>query len=153
MGRSWPLHAGHYFGCPSPAENSYVFHRSRRRLLARPRLGQKDAQAPAALPGYLDAAVRAARWIRTARVETPAGYLWLTGPERPEGLDSTPNLYSGSSGIVLFLLELARATGDKAYREEAAAGADHLIATLPAKADPEKGRPASTKVSPASALS
>jgi lantibiotic modifying enzyme len=98
-------------------------------------------QTPAAPPslGYLDAAVRAARWIRTARVETPAGYLWLTGPERPEGFDSTPNLYSGSSGIVLFLLELARATGDKAYRKEAAAGADHLIATLPAKADPEKG--------------
>jgi hypothetical protein len=100
---------------------------------------KRTPQAPAASPGYLDAAVRAARWIRTARDETPDGYLWLTGPERPEGFDSTPNLYSGSSGIVLFLLELARATGDKAYREEAAAGADHLIASLPAKADPEKG--------------
>ena len=100
---------------------------------------KRAPQASAAAPGYLEAAIRAARWIRTARVETPAGYLWLTGPERPEGLDSTPNLYSGSSGIVLFLLELARATGDKAYCEEAAAGADHLIATLPAKADPEKG--------------
>jgi len=100
---------------------------------------RKTPQKPAAPIGYLDAAVRAARWIRTARVETPAGYLWLTGPERPEGFDTTPDLYSGSSGVVLFLLELARATGDKTYREEAAAGADHLTATLPAKADPEKG--------------
>jgi lantibiotic modifying enzyme len=97
---------------------------------------KKPLQTSAAVPSYLDAAVRAARWIRTARVETPAGYLWLTGPERPEGFDTTPNLYTGSSGIVLFLLELARATGDKAHREEAAAGADALIASLPAKADP-----------------
>ncbi len=101
---------------------------------------KSSASAPAPpAPGYLDAAVKAARWIRTARVETPQGYLWLTGPERPEGFDTSPNLYSGSSGVVLFLLELARATGDKAHREEAAAGADPLIATLPAKADPEKG--------------
>ncbi len=82
-------------------------------------------------PDYLDAAVRAARWIHTARVETPEGLLWLTGPERPEGLDTAPNLYSGSAGVVLFLLELARAAGDKAHREEAAAGADALIASLP----------------------
>ena len=94
---------------------------------------RKTPQTPAALPGYLDAAVRAARWIRTARIETPEGYVWLTGPERPEGFDTTPNLYTGSSGIVLFLLELARATGDKAHREEAAAGADALIASLPEK--------------------
>jgi lantibiotic modifying enzyme len=99
---------------------------------------KKPRQTSAAVPSYLDAAIRAARWIRTARVETPAGYLWLTGPERPEGFDTTPNLYTGSSGIVLFLLELARATGDKAHREEAAAGADALIASLPAKADPEQ---------------
>jgi lantibiotic modifying enzyme len=99
---------------------------------------QRPLQTPATVPGYLAAAVRAARWIRTARVETPAGYLWLTGPERPEGFDTTPNLYTGSSGVVLFLLELARATGDKTYREEAVAGADALIASLPAKADPEQ---------------
>ena len=95
-----------------------------RRLFARPRHREADPKTPAATPGYLDAAVRAARWIRTARIETPEGYIWLTGPERPEGFDITPNLYTGSAGIVLFLLELARATGDKAHREEAGAGAD-----------------------------
>lgn len=92
--------------------------------------GEEPPKATPA-PGYLEAAERAARWIHTARVETPDGLLWLTGPERPEGLDTAPNLYSGSAGVVLFLLELARATGDKAHREEAAAGADALIAGLP----------------------
>lgn len=98
----------------------------------------EEAPKPAAAPAppasdSLDAAVKAARWIRTARVETPDGYLWLTGPERPEGLDTTTHLYTGGAGIVLFLLELARATGDKTYREEASAGADALIASLPEK--------------------
>ncbi|HYX23583.1 MAG TPA: lanthionine synthetase LanC family protein [Thermoanaerobaculia bacterium] len=98
----------------------------------------EETPQPAAAPapsasGSLDAAVKAARWIRTARVETPQGYLWINGPERPEGMDTSPDLYSGSAGVVLFLLELARATGDKAHREEASAGADVLIASLPEK--------------------
>lgn len=80
---------------------------------------------------WLDAAIRAARWIRTARVQTPQGVLWLEGPERPDGLRSGPDLYSGASGVVLFLLELARATGDSSWLEEASAGADYLLATLP----------------------
>ena len=54
---------------------------------------------PGASPsGTLDAAIKAARWIRTARVETPAGYLWISGPERPEGMDTSPGLYSGVRG-------------------------------------------------------
>ncbi len=93
--------------------------------------GEEIPKGAAPATDYLDAAVRAARWIHTARVETPEGLLWLTGPERPEGLDMAPNLYSGSAGVVLFLLELARATGDKAHREEAEAGANALIAGLP----------------------
>jgi lantibiotic modifying enzyme len=96
--------------------------------------GEAPAPPPASpAPGYLDAAVNAAHWIRTARIETPEGYVWLTGPERPEGFDTVSHLYTGGAGIVLFLLELARATGDKAYREEAAAGASALIASLPEK--------------------
>lgn len=89
--------------------------------------------------GYLAAALKAARWIRTARVETPAGYLWISGPERPEGMDTSPGLYSGSAGVVLFLLELARATGDKTWLEDAKGGAGHLAATLPARLDPVLG--------------
>jgi lantibiotic modifying enzyme len=95
--------------------------------------GEGTPKAPAASPRYLDAALKAYRWIRTARIETPEGYVWLTDPERPEGFDTTPDLYTGSSGIVLFLLELAKATGDKSYREEIQYGADALIASLPEK--------------------
>jgi lantibiotic modifying enzyme len=99
----------------------------------------KPSSAPAPTPApsnHLDVAVKAARWIRTARVETPQGLIWLEGPERPEGLESTPDLYTGYAGIVLFLLELARVTGDKTYKEDAGYGADSLIASLPAKLDP-----------------
>lgn len=99
-------------------------------------LGQ---ETPAAPSRFLDAALKAARWLHTTRVQTPQGLLWLSGPERPEGLDSSPNLYTGSSGVVLFLLELGRATGDKAYLEEAAAGADYLTATLPERINPLQG--------------
>lgn len=98
-----------------------------------------QGQEKPAPSGFLDAALKAARWIRTARVATPQGLLWLSGPERPEGLDSSPNLYTGTSGVVLFLLELGRATGDKAWTEEAAAGADYLVATLPDALDPARG--------------
>ena len=97
----------------------------------------KPLPAPApSTSGYLDAALKAARWIHTARVETPQGVIWLDGPERPEGLESTPDLYTGYAGIVLFLLELARVTGDKAYKEDAAFGADALIASLPERLNP-----------------
>lgn len=96
------------------------------------------AETPSPGVSYLDAALQTARWLQTTRVGTPQGLLWLNGPERPEGLISTPDLYSGTSGIVLFLLELARATGDKTWLEEASAGADYLIATLPERLDPER---------------
>src|SRR3954470_7886950 len=60
------------------------------------------APAPSASPaGYLDAAVQAARWIHTTRIETSRGLIWLDGPERPEGFQSTPDLYTGAAGIVL----------------------------------------------------
>jgi lantibiotic modifying enzyme len=101
-------------------------------------LAQEGTPAIAATTRWLDAALGAARWIRTTRVETPQGLLWVNGPERPEGKAASPELYTGTSGIVLFLVELARATGDKTYLEEAAAGADWLIATLPEKLDLEK---------------
>ena len=92
-------------------------------------------------PGrWLDAAVKAARWIRTTRVETPDGLLWLSGPERPEGMNASPDLYTGTAGIVLFLVELSRATGDRSWLQEAMYGADWLIAGLPEKLDPEQSQ-------------
>lgn len=77
---------------------------------------------------YLDAAREAARWIAGTRVRTEHGVTWPADPARPE--DLATSLYSGSPGVVLFLLDLARATGESAYLEDAVAGADHLLATL-----------------------
>src|SRR5688572_10893338 len=64
---------------------------------------------------WLDAAVKAARWIRTTRVATPDGLLWLSGPERPEGMSASPELYTGTAGVVLFLVELARVKIGRAH--------------------------------------
>jgi lantibiotic modifying enzyme len=78
---------------------------------------------------YLDAAKEAARWIGSAAQRTKEGTYWLPEPDHPEKLtteSSQLGLYSGSSGIVLFLLELARVTGDHSYLDQAAQGADYL---------------------------
>ena len=81
---------------------------------------------------YLHTAQEAARWIRSARVDRPDRAPWVPEPDHPEkavtvGPDNT--LYSGSAGVVLFLLELAQATGDESYQHDASLGADYLAAT------------------------
>lgn len=81
---------------------------------------------------YLEVAEAAARWIRSTAQETAHGLVWLPEPDHPERrttLTPPATLYSGSAGIVLFLLELAAATGDPAYLDEARRGADQLAAT------------------------
>jgi uncharacterized protein YyaL (SSP411 family) len=98
------------------------------------------ASAPTSDPdSYLAAAKQAAQWIRSAQVPKETGIGWLPDPDHPEksatiGPDNT--IYSGGAGIVLFFLELARATGDNSYLKDAARGADYLAAswqTLPGK--------------------
>lgn len=82
---------------------------------------------------WLDAAIKAGRWIRTTRIETPDGLLWLDGPERPEGMSASPELYkpagagvewdpgldiiAGSAGTILYLLQMARELDRPASRE------------------------------------
>jgi Lanthionine synthetase C-like protein len=98
---------------------------------------------PVALRGsdeYLPAAERTALWIRSAQVDKPQGVAWLPEPDHPEkattvGPDNT--IYSGSAGVVLFFLELARATGNGSYLGDATRGADYLAASwksLPGRA-------------------
>ena len=84
---------------------------------------------------YLDAAVRAARWLQANTVRAPQGATWAANPADLKSVQS--NLYSGSPGVVLFLVELHHATGDEAWLNLARAGADHLVAGLPATATPE----------------
>lgn len=77
---------------------------------------------------YMQAASEAAKWIRTHQVETARGLAW---PASPEGDDRiVRNLYHGTPGVILFFLELARATSDQTYLEEASMGADDLVAHL-----------------------
>ncbi len=78
---------------------------------------------------YFEAAVEAGEWLRHGGWETEAGRTWPAIPEDPKGTPT--DLYHGSAGVVLFFLELHRATDDPSYLEEACAGADHLIAELP----------------------
>lgn len=84
------------------------------------------------LPSYLETAEATANWIRSTAQETEHGLVWLPDPDHPERRSTiTPpaTLYSGSAGIVLFFLELARATGNNSYLDDARRGADQLAAT------------------------
>ena len=80
---------------------------------------------------HLDAAVDAAKWVRASAVKTAAGVTWPADPGDPRSTGTS--LYSGSPGVVLFLLELHQATGRAEYLDEARAGADDLIARLPSE--------------------
>jgi rhamnogalacturonyl hydrolase YesR len=78
---------------------------------------------------YLEAANDAAKWIRSTAIKTAAGLTWPADPNDPKSAGNT-TLYSGSPGVVLFLLELHKATGEASYLADARAGADELIAQL-----------------------
>lgn len=80
----------------------------------------------------LTAATEAARWIRSTAQQTAHGLIWLPDPAQPERtatLSAPATIYSGNAGIILFFLELAHATGDTTYLEDAKRGADQLVAT------------------------
>lgn len=77
---------------------------------------------------YLSAAEDASKWIRSSEIPTATGLIWPADPRDPKSVSSA--LYSGSPGVVLFLLELHHATGRTDYLEAAKGGADELIARL-----------------------
>jgi lantibiotic modifying enzyme len=78
----------------------------------------------------LDVAVRAERWIRAARTRTADGLAWPADPRDPKSVER--DFYNGTPGVVLFLLELYDATGEKALLDDAVAGARDLEASLDA---------------------
>lgn len=85
----------------------------------------------------LEVAIRTERWIRSVHLKTPHGIAWPADPLDPTSVQR--NLYTGTPGVVLFLLELHAATGDAAVLELARAGADDLAGSLPANAEAGDG--------------
>ena len=77
----------------------------------------------------LDAAVDVAKWIQTSTLMAEGGVTWPSDPGDPKSVNYA--LYSGSPGVVLFLLELHKATGQPNYLAQAREGAGALIARLP----------------------
>jgi lantibiotic modifying enzyme len=77
----------------------------------------------------------AARWIEGAARRSEDGTRWPADPALAAAPEAS--LYSGSSGVVLFLLRLHAATGDRAALAQARAGAAALVADL--EALPEAG--------------
>jgi len=90
------------------------------------------AAQPGPSPGYLEAAKSTAAWIRSAAVKTEVGTFWHPEPdhaERAKTISPANGIYSGNAGIVLFFLQLAKATQDDSYLEDAKAGANRIAAT------------------------
>jgi lantibiotic modifying enzyme len=82
-----------------------------------------------ASPGpYLDAAKRAAAWIRSSGIRTPEGLSWPAVPSDPGAVSF--DLYSGVPGVVLFFVQAFFSTGDASYLADARGGGDLLLATM-----------------------
>ena len=95
--------------------------------LPRPLYAFARRATPAERP-FLNTALKAARWIRAARIETPHGVTWPADPLDPRSVSR--NLYTGAPGVVLFHLELYEQTRDRSYLAEACVSADDLIAAV-----------------------
>ncbi|HET7697215.1 MAG TPA: lanthionine synthetase LanC family protein [Vicinamibacterales bacterium] len=95
----------------------------------------REAAQTRTQPTYRDVAVDAAKWIRNSRMETLFGIAWPADPQDPKTVSTA--LYSGSPGVVLFLLELHAATGDAAYLADAKRGADELMTKV--SSEPQMG--------------
>ena len=100
------------FALPMPAPSA-----TRRRWIAEP-----DSR-------YLDAALGAARWLRDTAIVSSSGTSWPAVP--PDAKTVQHDLYTGFPGVVLFFIELHRATGDRAWLELASSGANQLAASVP----------------------
>ena len=80
---------------------------------------------------YLDYALRTERWLRQQTVTLETGQIWRSADEKNDHPVSNGNLYYGSSGIILFYLELYQQTGEEDFLRQAEQGAAYLMATVP----------------------
>lgn len=79
---------------------------------------------------YFQKALEAEKWLRSVRTETNEGVYW---PKTPGNRMVEFNLYSGTSGIVLFYLELYGNTKNEEYLKEAEKGTDYIISRFQSK--------------------
>ncbi len=77
---------------------------------------------------YLQTARETAKWIRSSAVKTEKGLAWPSDPADPKSVNTT--LYSGTPGVMLFFIEVSRATADRSFLTDARAGADYLMASI-----------------------
>jgi lantibiotic modifying enzyme len=74
----------------------------------------------------LGLALAAEHWIARHARPAGSGRIWSVADDEPDAVDLS--LYHGAAGVVLFYLELAAATGERRYLDEAIAGADGIVA-------------------------
>src|SRR5689334_12424735 len=80
-------------------------------------LSAQDGPPTTRAGGYREAALDAAKWIRSTAVVTEKGTAWPAVPGDAKTVDT--GIYHGVSGIVLFFLEAHRATGEATYLKDA----------------------------------
>lgn len=74
-----------------------------------------DASGDKSITDFLAVARDAGRWIAESGYQTDNGFAWPVMPGRSPG--AVANLYSGSSGVALFFVELGLTTGEAHYFE------------------------------------
>lgn len=77
---------------------------------------------------YRDAADGAQRWIARHAISTAGGVTWAADPTDPGTQQA--NLYSGAPGVLLFLTEHAKVSGNSRSLDLAVRGADALRAAV-----------------------
>ncbi|MCI0436953.1 MAG: hypothetical protein L0271_25435 [Gemmatimonadetes bacterium] len=82
---------------------------------------------------WLEHALQVERWLRSVRKPVADGVVWPADPLDPESVSWS--LYTGTTGVLPFLLELYHATKDPAILSEARAAGDAMLAQLPVAAD------------------
>lgn len=86
-------------------------------------------QAKDKQPTWLSYALETEKYLQTAVIDQKEGIAWKMMPDSTSGPDVS--LYSGTPGIVLFYFQLYGATGDETFLQQAKAGTDFLLASLP----------------------
>ena len=106
------------------------------------KIGINSPHSATTVPGpriYFDAAIEAAKWIRSTTMETPKGLIWPN--DALEAKTVTPDIESGVAGKVLFFLALHRRHPSGKYLPDIRRGAEHLLANIPAELKPDSFPP------------